>query len=153
MAPLLGEWLKPLSNFKHQKPPTQAHWPGHLQELKCNQSAYEAMCSGMRKSECMRPVLHHRVPKCYASSLPLMNSLGNTWARSVPDAACAINTMHHAFHLGPLHHRTDKWLRTHYISTDLLTELSVCSTTPKRKGPHTAGSLFFTRALECAKPH
>lgn len=45
MAPLLGEWLKPLSNFKHKKPPTQALWPGELQKLKCNHSAYAAMCS------------------------------------------------------------------------------------------------------------
>lgn len=80
------------------------------------------MCSGMKSSEYMRPVVYNGDPKHYASSLPLMNSLGTTCARSHPYAVGAVNTMQHTFHL-----------RTHYVPTDLLTELSACSTTPKEK--------------------
>lgn len=61
MAPLLGEWLKPLSNFKHKKLPTRAHWSGDLQKLKCNHPAYLEMCSSLRKSEYMWPVLYYCV--------------------------------------------------------------------------------------------
>lgn len=147
IAPLLGEWLKPLSNFKHKK--TQAHWPGDLLKLKCN-----LLYSRMRKSEYMKLVFCYCFPKLYPSFVPLMNGLWNTWVRCVPDAVCPINNMQPCLICD--RNTTEIYrqpLRTYYISTDPLTELSVCSTTPKRIRPHTAESLFLTGVLECAKPH
>lgn len=99
MAPLLGEWLKPLSNFKHKKPPTWANGLGDLQKLKCNHSAYTATCRTVRKCGCMRPPL--TCPKSLRKLYSSLNSLGNTCARHVPDVACAVNEHADMFHLWP----------------------------------------------------
>lgn len=40
MAPLLGKRLKPLSDFKRKKPPTQPSGPEIRKSMNCNQSAH-----------------------------------------------------------------------------------------------------------------
>ena len=159
MAPLLDEWLKPLSNFKHKKPPTQAHWPG---DLKCTViTLYMPQCATeKRKSEYTRPVFLLLCPKTlckFCSALSLTNSLGNTWVRCVPGAACAINNMQPCFICDKNLRNLYKRLRTHWPvhrAFCMFNDNKVHSDVSTEKKGHTQlGHCSWRGGLECAKPH
>lgn len=152
MASLWCEWLKPLSNFKHKEPPAQANRPNDLQKLKCNHSA-KAKAEQWGNLNNMSPAVYYCNPQCYASSI-LLYIWSSAWGthehivflvqwgqKIVSSAAIAPQKC------------TNNWLRTCFISTDLLAELPCVVWLQREKG-HTHSWVIVLNGggPECAKP-